>query len=86
MENKETMVGGSIVLECMASGSPRPRLTWRKNGSPLQPTERHFLTAENQLLIIVNTLTSDAGIYECEMTNSLGTAIGTSDLTVNPGN
>ncbi|XP_029165453.1 leucine-rich repeats and immunoglobulin-like domains protein 3 [Nylanderia fulva] len=84
MENKEIMVGRSIVLECMAGGSPRPKLLWRKNGSPLQATERHFFTAEDQLLIIVNTITSDAGNYECEMSNSLGSVIGASYLTVNP--
>ncbi|XP_012221587.2 leucine-rich repeats and immunoglobulin-like domains protein 3 [Linepithema humile] len=84
MENKEIMVGGSIVLECMANGAPRPKLLWRKNGSPLEPTERHFFTAENQLLIIVNTIASDAGSYECEMSNSLGSVVGASYLTVNP--
>nr|XP_012136440.1 PREDICTED: leucine-rich repeats and immunoglobulin-like domains protein 3 isoform X2 [Megachile rotundata] len=84
MENKEIMVGGSIVLECMASGMPRPKLSWRKNGSPLQATERHFFTAEDQLLIIVNTKASDAGSYECEMSNSLGSVVGASHLTVKP--
>ncbi|EFN74858.1 Leucine-rich repeats and immunoglobulin-like domains protein 3 [Camponotus floridanus] len=84
MENKETIVGRSIVLECMASGSPRPKLSWRKNGSPLQATERHFLTAEDQLLIIVNTIDSDTGNYECEMSNSLGSIVGASYLTINP--
>ncbi|KYN02610.1 Leucine-rich repeats and immunoglobulin-like domains protein 3 [Cyphomyrmex costatus] len=84
MENKEVMVGSSIVLECMASGSPRPKLLWRKNGSPLQTTERHFFTAENQLLIIVSTIASDEGTYECEMSNSLGTVVGESQLTVKP--
>ncbi|XP_017883839.1 leucine-rich repeats and immunoglobulin-like domains protein 3 [Ceratina calcarata] len=84
MENKEIMVGGSIVLECMASGTPRPKLSWRKNGNPLQATERHFFTAEDQLLIIVDTKISDAGSYECEMSNSLGSVVGASHLTVKP--
>ncbi|XP_020708763.2 leucine-rich repeats and immunoglobulin-like domains protein 3 isoform X2 [Athalia rosae] len=84
MENKEIIAGGSIVLECMASGSPRPKLFWRKNGSPLQATERHFFTAEDQLLIIVDTKASDAGRYECEMSNSFGSAVGASLLTINP--
>lgn len=84
MENKEIIAGGSIVLECMASGSPRPKLSWRKNGSPLQITERHFFTAEDQLLIIVDTIPSDAGSYECEMSNSFGKAEGASLLTIKP--
>lgn len=85
MENKEVTVGGSIVLECMASGMPRPKLSWRKNGNPLQATERHFFTAEDQLLIIVDTKASDAGNYECQMNNSLGSVVGASHLTVKPG-
>lgn len=85
MENKEVTVGGSIVLECMASGMPRPKLSWRKNGNPLLATERHFFTAEDQLLIIVDTRISDAGSYECEMSNSLGSVVGASHLTVKPG-
>ncbi|XP_011308382.1 leucine-rich repeats and immunoglobulin-like domains protein 3 [Fopius arisanus] len=84
MENKEIAVGGSVVIECMASGSPRPKLSWKKNGSPLQATVRHFFTAEDQLLIIVGTESSDAGTYECEMSNSLGSVVGASRLTVNP--
>lgn len=72
-------------MECMASGSPRPQLSWRKNGSPLLATERHFFTAENQLLIIVNTEPSDAGSYECEINNSLGSIIGASILNVKEG-
>ncbi len=85
MEDKEVIAGGSIVLECMAGGSPRPQLSWSKNGSPLLATERHFFTAENQLLIIVNTEQSDAGSYECEINNSLGKKRGASILSVKEG-
>ncbi|XP_051173855.1 leucine-rich repeats and immunoglobulin-like domains protein 3 [Leptopilina boulardi] len=84
MENKEIMAGGSIVLDCRASGSPRPKILWRKNNSPLQATERHFFTAEDQLLIIVNTIASDAGDYECEISNTLGSIVGASHLKINP--
>ena len=82
MEDKTTMEGETTVLECMASGSPKPRLLWTKDGGPLVATERHFFTADNQLLIIVHTRASDAGRYECEMSNSLGTERDSSMLTV----
>lgn len=84
MENRVISVGSSIVLECMASGSPRPKLLWRKDGVPLLATERHFFTADDQLLIIVNTVLSDAGNYECEINNTLGKAVGVSRLTISP--
>jgi hypothetical protein len=85
MENKEIIAGEPIVLECMASGSPKPKLTWRKDGTDLVVTERHFFTADDQLLVIVNTDLSDAGSYECQMANSVGTEHGVSQLSVIPG-
>lgn len=84
MENKEITAGKPIVLECMASGSPKPTLTWLKDGGPLKATDRHFFTAEDQLMIIVDTTLSDAGTYECYMNNSLGSEHGTSELLVIP--
>ncbi|XP_049783690.1 leucine-rich repeats and immunoglobulin-like domains protein 3 [Schistocerca cancellata] len=84
MESKEITAGDPIVIECMASGSPKPKLVWKKDGGNLITTERHFFTAEDQLLVIVNTIPSDAGTYECEMSNTLGTERGYSKLTVVP--
>jgi len=85
MENKEIIAGEPIVLECMASGSPKPKLTWKKDGKDLVVTERHFFTADDQLLVIVDTDLSDAGAYECQMSNALGTEHGVSQLSVIPG-
>lgn len=85
MEDKETRAGETTVLECMASGSPKPKLTWTKDGGPLYATERHFFTAGNQLLIIVHSQITDSGVYTCEMSNTLGTERGSSHLTVIPG-
>lgn len=86
MEDKEVKVGEAIVLECMASGSPKPTLRWSKNGGSLQVTDRHFFTAEDQLLIIMDTVLSDSGVYSCELTNSLGVNKGQAHLAVLPGN
>ncbi|KAG8191388.1 hypothetical protein JTE90_006130 [Oedothorax gibbosus] len=83
MEDKEARAGETAVLECLAGGSPRPSLRWeREGGRPLRPTERHFFTAQDQLLIIVQARAEDAGAYTCTMTNALGTEKGTSVLRV----
>lgn len=81
-EEKTTRVGETSVLECMASGSPRPKLQWLKDAQPLQETPRHFFTADNQLLIIVETTWDDAGTYTCEMSNTLGIMRGVTRLKV----
>ncbi|KAH3881286.1 hypothetical protein DPMN_005211, partial [Dreissena polymorpha] len=85
MEHKETREKETSVLECLAQGSPQPTLTWFHKGQPLELGQRHFFTAEKQLLIIVETEKGDAGEYTCEMSNTLGTIRGTSKLTVVTG-
>lgn len=85
MEDKETKVSETTVLECMASGSPKPELRWQKDGEEIGPTERRFFTAGNQLLIIVETREEDAGTYTCEMTNTLGAHKDSAILSVIPG-
>ncbi|XP_043944209.1 leucine-rich repeats and immunoglobulin-like domains protein 3 [Protopterus annectens] len=74
----------TAVLQCIAGGSPPPKLNWTKDDSPLVVTERHFFAAGNQLLIIVDTDTEDAGKYTCEMSNTVGTQRGNIRLTVIP--
>uniref|UniRef100_A0A671TA70 Leucine rich repeats and immunoglobulin like domains 3 n=1 Tax=Sinocyclocheilus anshuiensis TaxID=1608454 RepID=A0A671TA70_9TELE len=76
--------GETAVLQCIAGGSPPPRLNWTKDDSPLQVTERHFFAAGNQLLIIVDAADADAGTYTCEMSNPLGTERGNLRLAVMP--
>ncbi|XP_071141940.1 leucine-rich repeats and immunoglobulin-like domains protein 3 [Mytilus edulis] len=80
---KKTQEGGTTVIECMAEGIPKPRLTWYKSNKPLESNQqRYFFTADNQLLIIVQTQASDAGEYKCNMTNTLGHVSGVSKLVV----
>uniref|UniRef100_A0A669BU53 Leucine-rich repeats and immunoglobulin-like domains 3 n=1 Tax=Oreochromis niloticus TaxID=8128 RepID=A0A669BU53_ORENI len=76
--------GETAVLQCIAGGSPPPKLNWTKDDSPLVVTERHFFAAANQLLIIVDAAEADAGKYTCEMSNTLGTERGNIRLTVVP--
>lgn len=85
MEDKEIIAGGSVVLQCMASGTPKPTIQWLKDGAPIRTTERHFFTAEDQLMIIVDTLPSDAGTYQCLLNNSLGSETGFCRLHVISG-
>ncbi|KAG7234543.1 hypothetical protein INR49_003929 [Caranx melampygus] len=74
--------GETAVLQCIAGGSPPPRLNWTKDDSPLVVTERHFFAAANQLLIIVDVTEADTGKYTCEMSNTLGTERGNIQLVV----
>ncbi|XP_045482128.1 leucine-rich repeats and immunoglobulin-like domains protein 3 [Harmonia axyridis] len=84
MENMEVNAGESVVFKCKAAGAPKPTIRWLKNNQPIIRTERHFFTAEDQLLIIVDTVQNDSGDYQCHLNNSLGQQTASSRLTVKP--
>lgn len=84
MENKDVNCGKTVVIECMAGGSPKPAIQWKKDYKPIEATERHFFAADDQLLIIVGTEIDDSGVYTCEMENNLGQDHGHMQLKVKP--
>ncbi|KAI7807735.1 leucine-rich repeats and immunoglobulin-like domains protein 2 [Triplophysa rosa] len=84
LEDRTVARGETAVLQCIARGSPAPRLNWTKDDALLVLTERHFFAAANQLLIIVDTGPADAGKYTCIMSNTLGTERGHIYLAVSP--
>uniref|UniRef100_A0A8C8SI05 Leucine rich repeats and immunoglobulin like domains 1 n=1 Tax=Pelusios castaneus TaxID=367368 RepID=A0A8C8SI05_9SAUR len=73
LEDHVVSVGETVALQCKATGSPPPRITWLKGDQPLVLTDRHHFTPGNQLLIVRNVAPEDAGKYTCEMSNTLGT-------------
>ncbi|XP_059426550.1 leucine-rich repeats and immunoglobulin-like domains protein 2 [Carassius carassius] len=84
LEDRNIARGETAVLQCIARGSPTPRLNWTKDDAPLVLTERHFFAAANQLLIIVDASPADAGKYTCIMSNTLGTERGHIYVSVSP--
>uniref|UniRef100_A0A8C6LP20 Leucine rich repeats and immunoglobulin like domains 2 n=1 Tax=Nothobranchius furzeri TaxID=105023 RepID=A0A8C6LP20_NOTFU len=84
LEDRTVAHGETAVLQCIAGGSPAPRLNWTKDDGPLVLTERHFFAAANQLLIIVDAGPADAGKYTCIMSNTVGTKRGHIYLSVSP--
>ncbi|XP_068598119.1 leucine-rich repeats and immunoglobulin-like domains protein 2 [Brachionichthys hirsutus] len=84
LEDRTVARGETAVLQCIAGGSPAPRLNWTKEDGLLVLTERHFFAAANQLLIIVDASPADAGKYTCIMSNTLGTERGHIYLSVSP--
>ncbi|XP_053672959.1 leucine-rich repeats and immunoglobulin-like domains protein 2 [Anopheles nili] len=69
----ETPIGKASVIVCRVSISPKPVILWLKDGEPIGLTERHYITGDGQLLVIVDTEIADAGLYECRLANELGT-------------
>ncbi|XP_030061797.1 leucine-rich repeats and immunoglobulin-like domains protein 1 isoform X2 [Microcaecilia unicolor] len=84
LEDHLVIAGATVALQCKATGSPPPRISWLKGDEPLIVTERHHFTAGNQLLVIRNVVPEDAGKYTCKMSNTLGTERAHSQMIVSP--
>ncbi|KAM7170867.1 leucine-rich repeats and immunoglobulin-like domains protein 1 [Macrochelys suwanniensis] len=82
LEDHVVSVGETVALQCKATGSPPPRITWLKGDQPLVVTDRHHFTPGNQLLIVRNVVLEDAGKYTCEMSNTLGTERAHSHVSI----
>ncbi|NXT63773.1 VGFR4 factor, partial [Chaetops frenatus] len=67
----EVNISGKILLECKVSGTPEPRVTWRKNGYPISAASAG-ISMENNTLVIERVKKDDEGLYECQASNDLG--------------
>ncbi|WAR30600.1 HMCN1-like protein [Mya arenaria] len=68
--------GGDVVLHCPATGVPPPRISWLKNGQPIDFASNPYYTmeADGKRLAISNADLSDAGLFTCIATNEAGKA------------
>lgn len=70
--NLEVKPGGRAKFECVAEGTPRPKITWFKNNNLLRSSSRINISQDGTVLDITNLKESDAGLYVCEARNSFG--------------
>ncbi|XP_048202575.1 brother of CDO isoform X3 [Perognathus longimembris pacificus] len=64
--------GQSLILECVASGIPPPRVTWAKDGSNIAGYNKTRFLLSN--LLIDPTSEEDSGTYHCMANNGVGEA------------
>ncbi|KAM9848902.1 obscurin [Aulostomus maculatus] len=72
-----TKIGQTIKLTCRVTGSPKPVISWLKDGLPLEDDPRHIITADRTgtCSLILDSLTAeDSGQYACYATSSMGHA------------
>ncbi|XP_078309137.1 brother of CDO isoform X3 [Panthera onca] len=62
--------GQSLILECVASGIPPPRVTWAKDGSSVAGYNKTRFLLSN--LLIDATSEEDSGTYRCMADNGVG--------------
>ncbi|KAI3368574.1 hypothetical protein L3Q82_025583, partial [Scortum barcoo] len=72
--NQTVLSGFPTELECKATGSPLPAITWYKDGRPLTSAAGVTMLKRGQVLEIERAQLSDAGIYRCVAVNLAGVA------------
>lgn len=72
VQNKQVVAGSSLVLECNAAGTPRPLLTWLKDGVPVRANSNLHIISGGRKLVILNAGEADNGQYVCVATSRAG--------------
>eukprot|EP00076_Gallus_gallus_P024039 XP_015146078.1 hemicentin-1 isoform X10 [Gallus gallus] len=78
----DVIVNNSILLPCEAVGTPRPIITWQKEGINIMTTGNSYMALPNGSLWITESTVEDAGTYTCVAQNLAGTALGKIKLKV----
>uniref|UniRef100_A0A3Q1B6M5 Hemicentin-1 n=1 Tax=Amphiprion ocellaris TaxID=80972 RepID=A0A3Q1B6M5_AMPOC len=78
----DVILNNPITLPCRATGSPRPTITWQKEGINILTTGGSFTVLPNGSLQISKASLSDSGTYICVAQNPAGTALGKTKLRV----
>ncbi|XP_041648005.1 hemicentin-1 [Cheilinus undulatus] len=78
----DVILNNPITLPCRATGSPRPTITWQKEGINIPTKSGSFTVLPSGSLQIAKASVSDSGTYICVAQNPAGTALGKTKLRV----
>uniref|UniRef100_A0A3B5LKZ5 Hemicentin 1 n=1 Tax=Xiphophorus couchianus TaxID=32473 RepID=A0A3B5LKZ5_9TELE len=77
----DVIYNSTITLPCRATGSPRPSITWQKEGINIPATGGYTILPDGSLQISKASL-ADSGTFICVAQNPAGTALGKTKLRV----
>uniref|UniRef100_A0A1A8AEB6 Neogenin 1 n=1 Tax=Nothobranchius furzeri TaxID=105023 RepID=A0A1A8AEB6_NOTFU len=76
------LIGASVLLPCVVTGFPSPRIRWSLGDKPLEESEGRVEVVGGGSLQISNIMEEDAGVYTCVAENSNTTIEAQAQLTV----
>lgn len=71
----EGIKGKDASLHCEVSGTPPLQVNWYKDSRPLKESRKYKMVSEDSsaTLHIIKLEQDDAGLYECKVSNNVGT-------------
>uniref|UniRef100_A0A8C5X6K5 Hemicentin-1 n=1 Tax=Malurus cyaneus samueli TaxID=2593467 RepID=A0A8C5X6K5_9PASS len=78
----DVIVDNPVVLPCEATGTPKPVITWQKEGINVISTGSSYVVQPGGSLQILRAAVEDAGTYVCVAQNPAGSALGKIKLKV----
>ncbi|XP_049724489.1 hemicentin-1 isoform X1 [Elephas maximus indicus] len=69
-----TNAGGKVILNCQATGEPRPTISWSRQGRPI-PWNDRVNVLSNDSLYIAAAQKEDTSEYECVARNMMGSVL-----------
>lgn len=77
-------VENTFVLECLAVGSPRPRIRWLKDSLPLNEDGKRIrrIGVEGSSLLVEKAQVTDSGMYTCRAENGNDSKDASAAVTV----
>nr|XP_033482186.1 neural cell adhesion molecule L1-like protein isoform X4 [Epinephelus lanceolatus] len=81
-ESQLSMIGSDVLIKCSATGTPRPTITWRVNGEPLQGAPAANRKVFDDTIVLRNAKESDSAVYQCEASNKHGTLLSNANIMI----
>ncbi|XP_068166004.1 hemicentin-1 [Antennarius striatus] len=72
--NVTLTAGVRAELSCEATGAPPPTVTWKRNGTPLDPAQQPgvYRSLSSGSLVLLSPSNEDEGYFECTAVNAAG--------------
>ncbi|GMT31155.1 hypothetical protein PFISCL1PPCAC_22452 [Pristionchus fissidentatus] len=70
----QVIEGEVAKMECHADGTPKPVISWLRNGLRIETGVAARYAAEGKFLSIVEARSSDSGLYVCQAVNEAGSS------------
>ncbi|XP_036128071.1 hemicentin-1 [Molossus molossus] len=64
--------GSSTSMTCLTDGTPTPRMSWLRDGQPLELSAHLTVSTQGMVLQLVTAETEDSGRYTCIASNEAG--------------